>query len=125
MGIREFFKAKTVGEYLEARKDSEKMKELSGRTWKDVAKNSVNATKERQEELKRKEMEKKAVKCPVCGTINVEFLQQDKKSFSAGKAIAGAALTGGIGTLAGFAGKKGKLQWHCKECGCLFETKKK
>ena len=125
MGIREFFKAKTVGEYLEARKDPEKMKELSGRTWKDVAKNSVNATKERQEELKRKEMEKKAVKCPVCGTINVEFLQQDKKSFSAGKAIAGAALTGGIGTLAGFAGKKGTLQWHCKECGCLFETKKK
>ena len=45
MGIREFFKAKTVGEYLEARKDPEKMKELSGRTWKDVAKNSVNATK--------------------------------------------------------------------------------
>lgn len=125
MGIKEFFRAKTVGEYLEARKDPEKMKELSNRTWKEVAKNSVNATKARQEELKRKEMEKKAVKCPVCGTINVEFLQQDKKSFSAGKAIAGAALTGGIGTLAGFAGKKGKLQWHCKECGCLFETKKK
>lgn len=64
------------------------------------------------------------ISCPSCKSINVEFLQNDKKSFSVGKAAAGAALTGGIGTLAGFAGKKGNNQWHCKNCGQLFETKK-
>ena len=51
------------------------------------------------------------------------FMQQNKKAFSVGKAVGGAVLTGGIGTLAGFAGKKGKKQWHCQECGNIFETK--
>lgn len=63
------------------------------------------------------------IKCPSCSSINVQFLQQDKKSFSVGKAVGGALLTGGIGALAGFAGKKGKKQWHCQNCGNLFETK--
>lgn len=63
------------------------------------------------------------IKCPQCDSTNVNFMQNNKKNFSIGKATAGAALTGGIGTLAGFAGKKGNNQWHCKSCGNVFETK--
>lgn len=65
------------------------------------------------------------LKCPHCDSINVDFVQNNKKGFSVGKAAAGAALTGGIGTLAGFVGKKGNNTWHCKACGNLFETKGK
>lgn len=61
--------------------------------------------------------------CPNCSSKDIQFMQNNKKSFSVGKAAAGAALTGGIGTLAGFAGKKGKNQWFCKTCGSIFETK--
>ncbi|BDQ51677.1 hypothetical protein [Enterococcus faecalis] len=56
--------------------------------------------------------------------MNVEFMQNNRKSFSVGKAAGGAILTGGVGTLAGFAGKKGKNQWHCKNCGNTFTSKK-
>lgn len=65
---------------------------------------------------------KNVVKCPNCKGTDLENLGNNKKSFSVGKAIGGAALTGGIGTLAGFAGKKGKSdKWHCKSCGQLFD----
>ena len=50
-------------------------------------------------------------------------MNQDRKGFSVGKAAAGAILTGGIGTLAGFAGKKGKNNWHCNNCGRTFKKK--
>lgn len=63
--------------------------------------------------------------CPNCNSKNINFVQNDKKSFSVGKAVGGAALTGGIGTLAGFTGKKGNDIWHCLDCGNLFETKHK
>ena len=55
---------------------------------------------------------------------NVQFMQQDKKGFSVGKALGGAVLSGGVGAVAGFAGKKGKKEWHCKNCGTVFATKK-
>lgn len=61
------------------------------------------------------------IKCPNCSSTNIDYLGNNKKSFSVGKAVGGAALTGGIGTLAGFAGKKGKSdKWHCKNCGQVF-----
>lgn len=63
--------------------------------------------------------------CPNCKSSDVDFMQNNKKNFSVGKATAGAVLTGGVGALAGFAGKKGKNQWHCKNCGNIFETKNK
>ncbi len=67
--------------------------------------------------------EKYALKCPYCSSKNVDFMQNKKKNFSVGKAVAGTALTGGVGSLAGFVGKKGNNQWHCKNCGQIFETK--
>lgn len=63
------------------------------------------------------------VKCPYCHSTNVEFMQNDRKGFSVGKAAAGAILTGGIGALAGFAGKKGKNQFFCKDCNRTFTHK--
>lgn len=64
-----------------------------------------------------------SVKCPKCSSSNVQFMQQDKKAFSVGKAVGGTVLTGGVGALAGFAGKKGKKQWFCQNCNSIFETK--
>lgn len=46
--------------------------------------------------------------------MNVEFMQNNRKSFSVGKAAGGAILTGGVGTLAGFAGKKEKINGTAK-----------
>lgn len=63
--------------------------------------------------------------CPYCRSLNVHFMHNNRKGFSVGKAIGGAALTGGIGSLAGFTGKKGKKNtWHCAECGRTFKSKK-
>ena len=64
------------------------------------------------------------VKCPVCKSTNITFMQNDRKSFSVGKAVGGAILTGGVGAIAGFAGKKGKNQYHCNNCGRNFKSKK-
>jgi len=66
----------------------------------------------------------RAVKCPHCKSTDVEFMVQQRKGFSIGKAAAGTIMTGGVGALAGFAGKQGKKEWHCKNCGTVFTTKK-
>ena len=63
------------------------------------------------------------MKCPKCKSTEVTFMQNNRKGFSIGKAVAGGVLTGGFGAIAGFAGKKGKNQWHCKNCGNVFQTK--
>lgn len=77
------------------------------------------------DELKEEFRQARAVKCPHCKSTDVEFMVQQRKGFSVGKAAAGTILTGGgVGALAGFAGKKGKKEWHCKNCGAVFTTKK-
>lgn len=63
------------------------------------------------------------VKCPKCGSTNVQVLGNDRKGFSVGKSLAGAVLTGGIGLIAGFAGKKGKYELFCSDCGTRFKVK--
>lgn len=77
-----------------------------------------------KEELGDSLRQARAVKCPHCKSTDVEFMVQQRKSFSIGKAAAGTIMTGGIGALAGFAGKKGEKEWHCKNCGAVFATKK-
>lgn len=60
--------------------------------------------------------------CPCCNSENVKPLGADRKAFSVGKAAAGAALTGGLGLLAGFAGKKtGMTDFVCMNCGKQFK----
>lgn len=55
--------------------------------------------------------------CPNCGSSQ---LVANKKGFGAGKALTGAALTGGVGLLAGFIGS-GKVKVTCLECGCTWK----
>lgn len=93
-----------------------------------VIDNQKKSPEQRECELEafRANQEKKKqniITCPNCKSKDVTFLQQDKKAFSVGKAVGGAVLTGGVGALAGFAGKKGNKQWHCQNCGNFFETK--
>lgn len=61
--------------------------------------------------------------CPKCRSFNVQVVGNTRKGFSVGKAVGGAMLTGGgIGTLAGFAGKKNKKPtFHCQSCGNIFK----
>ena len=56
------------------------------------------------------------VKCPKCGSTQISA---DKKGFSGTKAVAGAALTGGIGLLAGTIGSN-KVKITCLKCGHVF-----
>lgn len=76
-----------------------------------------------KEDLKEEFRQARAIKCPHCKSTDVEFMVQQRKGFSVGKAAAGTIMTGGVGALAGFAGKKGKKEWHCKNCGAVFTTK--
>ena len=65
------------------------------------------------------------VRCPRCRSTNIQVVGQHKKGFSVGKAAAGVALTGGIGSLAGFAGKKtSKVNMICLNCGKQFKYRK-
>ena len=123
MSFKGFIKSKTLGEYLQAKKDPRLMEEIENRGMKTVLKESAKTSNDLAKIQKQKKIDKNAIKCPHCDSKNVQFMQQNKKGFSVGKAVGGAVLTGGIGTLAGFAGKKGKKQWHCQECGNIFETK--
>lgn len=51
--------------------------------------------------------------CPKCKSTSLTY---NKKGFGAGKALAGAVVTGGIGLLAGFIGSR-KIQATCIKCG--------
>ena len=63
------------------------------------------------------------LKCPKCKSINIGVMGEGKRKFSAGKAVGGALLTGGVGLLAGFIGKKGKYDCYCGDCGERFQAK--
>ena len=64
------------------------------------------------------------MKCPRCGSRNIQMVGTHRKGFSVGKAVGGAILTGGIGSLAGFAGKQtGDSDWVCQDCGKSFTIK--
>lgn len=53
------------------------------------------------------------LRCPKCHSNQIEI---DKQGFSAGKALVGGILTGGIGLVAGFHGKN-KRKGKCLHCG--------
>lgn len=63
------------------------------------------------------------LKCPKCKSTNIQIMGNNRKAFSVGKAVGGALLTGGVGVLAGFAGKKGKYEIFCTDCGHRWKTK--
>ncbi len=63
------------------------------------------------------------IRCPRCHSTNVQALGNDRKAFSVGKSGIGAILFGWIGLIAGFAGKKGKYEFYCPNCGKRFKHK--
>ena len=65
----------------------------------------------------------KGVVCPKCGSVHVELIGENRKGFSFGKAAGGALLTGGVGLLAGFAGKKDGAKFFCNTCHKTFKVK--
>lgn len=69
-----------------------------------------------------KQMDKEGVAyCPKCYSTS---LSAHKKGFGIGKAVVGAALTGGIGLVAGNIGAK-KVRVTCLKCGHQFWAGKK
>lgn len=57
------------------------------------------------------------IRCPKCHSNQIEI---DKQGFSAGKALVGGILTGGIGLVAGFHGKN-KRKGKCLHCGHTWD----
>lgn len=80
----------------------------------------------RKESIKRTKLKAK-MKCPRCGSKNIQPAGVHKGGFSVGKAVGGTVLTspiGGVGALAGFAGKQTKKSdWVCLDCGKSFTIK--
>ena len=77
----------------------------------------------RKESIKRTKLKAK-MKCPRCGSKNIQPAGVHKGGFSVGKAVGGTILAGGVGSLAGFAGKQtGKSDWVCLDCGKSFTIK--
>ncbi|MCM0724348.1 hypothetical protein NB814_01085 [Latilactobacillus curvatus] len=125
MGFKEMMKAKSFKEYFDAKKDEAHMEEIRNRNMSQVLKNSAEYVAQVSADAKtaqdKKKLDKKTIFCPHCGSLNVEFMQNDRKDFSLGKALAGSAIAGENGAIAGFAGKKGKNQWFCKDCNQIFK----
>lgn len=87
-----------------------------------MADDHAQAVKRRESNLRAKLKER--MKCPRCGSQNIQMVGTHKQGFSVGKAVGGAILTGGVGSLAGFTGKQtGKSDWVCLDCGKPFTIK--
>jgi hypothetical protein len=108
-------------------KDDEKPKTEKRGFWDKAMEQSrlnVAARQEEQLELKKriKQMDRVGVAyCPKCYSTS---LSANKKGFGVGKAIVGAALTGGIGLVAGNINAKNVLV-TCLKCGHQFKPGKK
>lgn len=87
----------------------------------DNQENMQSSSVDQQEGPTKKQL-KKIPHCPKCKSTNVQVIGNHRKGFSVGKAVVGGVLTGGVGTLAGFAGKKGKkTDMICMNCGKKFK----
>lgn len=84
----------------------------------------IKAEKKAHAQAVIQQLQKEKMKCPRCGSKNIQLAGKHRKGFSVGKAVGGAVLTGGIGALAGFAGKQTKKSdWVCLDCGKSFTIK--
>ena len=65
------------------------------------------------------------MRCLKCYSDDIFVMGENKKSFSVKKAVAGTVLTGGVGAIAGFAGKKNGYDCYCGDCKHRFLLKDK
>lgn len=110
--IREQAKAR------EAERQATKEQKREAKMQKNELKLQKNQLKIQKHQLKNRNK----IKCPKCRSTNVQPLGVHKKGFSVGKAVGGAILVGGVGSLAGFAGKGSKkTDFVCMNCGKQFK----
>ena len=64
MSFKGFIKSKTLGEYLQAKKDPKLMEEIENRGMKTVLKESAKASNDLAKIQKQKKIDKNAIKCP-------------------------------------------------------------
>ncbi|WP_367365894.1 hypothetical protein [Pediococcus parvulus] len=97
--------------------------------FKNSANDILKEFREKQQQKRQQEVDlaKSARKnqvphCPRCKSKNIQAVGNHRKGFSVGKAVLGGVLVGGVGTLAGFVGKKGKkIDMICMDCGKKFK----
>ncbi|MFT8406142.1 hypothetical protein [Liquorilactobacillus nagelii] len=129
MGTQPRFKDKRTPEQIKA-DDAKFWDHVHEETRKDKEKKAlktqqpiVNNVTVKQEQPKEK-YSRHAPKCPKCKSHNIQVLDNRRKAFSLGKAAVGGVLYGGIGTIAGFAGAKGKkYDAVFMYCGNKFKIK--
>lgn len=110
--IREQAKAR------EAERQATKEQKREAKMQKNELKLQKNQLKIQKYQLKNRSK----IKCPKCRSTNVQPLGVHKKGFSVGKAVGGTILVGGVGSLAGFAGKRSKkTDFVCMNCGKQFK----
>ncbi|MCC4371076.1 hypothetical protein LMB49_06645 [Limosilactobacillus reuteri] len=110
--IREQAKAR------EAERQATKEQKREAKMQKNELKLQKNQLKIQKHQLKNRSK----IKCPKCRSTNVQPLGVHKKGFSVGKAVGGTILVGGVGSLAGFAGKRSKkTDFVCMNCGKQFK----
>lgn len=68
-------------------------------------------------------MAKYVKRCPKCGSEDIEYMMQERKSFNGCVGCIGWLFYWPL-VLLGFVGKKGKHTWHCRNCGRIFKSKK-
>lgn len=120
---------KELKEYKEKRerqKEAQRAVKQQAVQAKAIDKEQKLDAKMKRNEYKLQKAELKKLKnhmtCPRCHSKDVQALGVHRKGFSVGKAVGGAILTGGIGTLAGFAGKQSrKTDFVCMSCGKKFK----
>lgn len=119
------FSNRSVEQYYAQRNSPERLQKIKIKSEKQAERKRLAQDKKAQ--VRKAGLFHKGVHCPKCRSLNVQFMQNKKRGFSIGKAVGGTILTKGlvIGSLAGFAGKRGKKnQWHCMNCGKTFFSKK-
>ena len=102
----------------EAERQATKEQKREAKMQKNELKLQKNQLKIQKHQLKNRNK----IKCPKCRSTNVQPLGVHKKGFSVGKAVGGTILVGGVGSLAGFAGKSSKkTDFVCMNCGKQFK----
>ena len=120
LGILGFITSFTV---VGLHRANQKSKQQDGKSLLTKIVESQEQAKKRRESILQAKL-KERMKCPRCGSRNIQMVGTHRKGFSVGKAVGGAILTGGIGSLAGFAGKQtGDSDWVCQDCGKSFTIK--